>query len=103
MVPEIHSTSFALLVYASAWPSFILPVYAPRKYADGLLLSASLIQDARRHGVGSGHLVSGSCMALSDEKSLVRLGLRSVADLVQRHERNWLVRSSKGHSILQLT
>jgi error-prone DNA polymerase len=53
--PESHAYSFAFLVYASAW----LKVHAPEAFYAGLLAAqpmgfyspASLVADARRHGV----------------------------------------------------
>ncbi len=53
--PESHATSFALLVYISAW----LKHYEPAAFLAGLLnaqpmgfySAAQLVQDARRHGV----------------------------------------------------
>ncbi len=84
--PESHSTSFALLVYASAW----LKCFHPAEYLCAMLNAqpmgfyspASLIQDARRHGVE----VRPPCLKVSAwhclmEDHTVRLGLRSVAGL----------------------
>ena len=53
--PESHATSFALLVYASSW---LKVHYPPEFYACilnaqpmGFYSVATLVQDARRHGV----------------------------------------------------
>ena len=56
--PESHAFSFAHIVYASAW----LKVHHPEHFYAGILASqpmgfyspATLVQDARRHGVGVG-------------------------------------------------
>lgn len=53
--PESHASSFALLVYASAW----LKVYFPAEFAASLVNSqpmgfyspSTIVQDAQRHGV----------------------------------------------------
>ncbi|MEZ4475454.1 MAG: error-prone DNA polymerase [bacterium] len=84
--PESHSTSFALLVYASAW----LKHHHPAEFLCSLLnaqpmgfySASSLIHDAKRHGVE----VRPPCLAQSDWDSLmeagaVRLGLRLVVGL----------------------
>jgi error-prone DNA polymerase len=56
--PESHSVSFAYMVYSSAW----LKYHDPAAFLAGLLDAQpmgfwsphSLVQDARRHGVGGG-------------------------------------------------
>lgn len=82
--PESHAASFALLVYASLW----LKVHHPAVFLVALLNNqpmgfyspATLIQDARRHGVR----VRPVCVVESEVDSRVlgdrevRLGLRSV-------------------------
>ncbi|MCA9547406.1 MAG: error-prone DNA polymerase, partial [Myxococcales bacterium] len=84
--PESHSTSFALLVYASCW----LKHRHPAEFLCAMLNAqplgfyspAALIHDAKRHGVQ----VRPPCLARSDwrttmEGAAVRLGLRQVAGL----------------------
>ena len=82
--PESHAISFALIAYASAW----LKVHRPAAFYAALLNNqpmgfyspASLVQDARRHGVK----VLPVCVQLSDERcrvesdAAIRLGLASV-------------------------
>jgi len=91
--PESHAISFALIAYASAW----LKVHRPAAFYAALLnnqpmgfySAASLIQDARRHGVKT----LPACVLASDERcsvetdGVIRLGLRSVHGLrtVQIH------------------
>lgn len=85
--PESHASSFALLVYVSAW----LKRHHPAAFLCGLLNSqpmgfyspAMLIQDARRHGV----VVLPPDVTASDwdsrlaEAGAVRLGLREIGGL----------------------
>ena len=82
--PESHAISFALIAYASAW----LKVHRPAAFYAGLLNNqpmgfyspASLVQDARRHGVQTLPV----CVHLSGEKcevidgKTIRLGFASV-------------------------
>jgi len=86
--PESHSTSFALLVYASSW----LKRYHPAAFTAALLNSqpmgfygpSQLITDARRHGVDVRPIdVSFSewdCTLETDDKQqpALRLGLRLI-------------------------
>jgi error-prone DNA polymerase len=85
--PESHAISFALLAYASVW----LKAHRPAAFLAALLnnqpmgfySAATLVQDARRHGVKT----LPACIVLSDEKcrvdadDTVRLGLLSVHGL----------------------
>ncbi len=84
--PESHSTSFALLVYASAW----LKCFYPAEFLCALINAqpmgfysiSSLIKDAQRHGVS----VLPPCLHRSEwlaqfEGDEVRLGLRQVNGL----------------------
>jgi error-prone DNA polymerase len=87
--PESHAISFAYLVYASAW----LKRYYPAAFTAALLRCqpmgfyspASLISDARRHGVE----VRGVDVNLSSDlatlegagEPVIRLGLRGVRNL----------------------
>ena len=85
--PESHSISFALLAYASTW----LKVHRPAEFLACLLnhqpmgfySPATLVQDARRHGVS----VRPVCVARShwvstvEENNAVRLGLIQVSGL----------------------
>ncbi|MEZ4437317.1 MAG: error-prone DNA polymerase, partial [bacterium] len=87
--PESHSTSFALLVYASAW----LKCFYPAEFLVALLNAqpmgfyspGTLVKDAQRHGVG----VLPPCLRDSAwlcrmEGQRVRLGLRLVTGLGPR-------------------
>jgi len=85
--PESHAISFALLAYASAW----LKVHRPAAFYIALLNNqpmgfyspASLVQDARRHGIR----VLPVCVVQSDAQGrvesdeMVRLGLLSIKGL----------------------
>ena len=85
--PESHAISFALLVYASAW----LRVHRPAAFYTALINNqpmgfysvASLVQDARRHGIS----VLPVCLHRSEEKcevigdTTLRLGFASVQGL----------------------
>jgi error-prone DNA polymerase len=85
--PESHAISFALIAYASAW----LKVHRPAAFHASLLNNqpmgfysrASLVQDARRHGVRSLPV----CVVTSDQlsrvidKGSVRLGFNCVKGL----------------------
>lgn len=85
--PESHAISFALIAYSSAW----LKVHRPAAFYVGLLNNqpmgfyspASLIQDAKRHGIKALPVcveVSGpKCEVVSD--TAIRLGLASVHGL----------------------
>jgi error-prone DNA polymerase len=91
--PESHAISFAYLVYASAW----LKRYYPAAFTAALLRAqpmgfyspASLIGDARRHGVHvRGVDVNASAAAATLEKPetpagqpVIRLGLATVRNL----------------------
>ena len=85
--PESHAISFALLVYASAW----LKVHRPAAFHASLLncqpmgfySPASLVQDARRHGIATLPVcVQVSAEHCSVERDdAVRLGLSSVRGL----------------------
>lgn len=77
--PESHSFSFAHIVYASSW----LKVHAPEHFYAAILASqpmgfyspATLVQDARRHGVRvvgpsvNDSLVDASVQRVSEEES----------------------------------
>jgi error-prone DNA polymerase len=85
--PESHSVSFAYLVYASAW----LKLRHPAAFLAGLLNSqpmgfyspASLVADARRHGVVVRGVDVNASRADADLEpdGAVRLGLSSVRSL----------------------
>lgn len=92
--PESHSSSFALLVYASAW----LKVHYPAELAAALINSqpmgfyspSTLLQDAQRHGVellpidvnASGWDCACVRLGRADKKTTaIRLGLRLVSGL----------------------
>jgi len=82
--PESHAISFALIAYASAW----LKVHRPAEFYAALLncqpmgfySPATLIQDARRHGID----VRPACIARSqagctvESDTAIRIGLASV-------------------------
>jgi error-prone DNA polymerase len=85
--PESHAISFALIAYASAW----LKVHRPAAFYAGLLNNqpmgfyspASLVQDARRHGIKTLPVCVQTsfveCRVESDDT--LRLGLGSVRGL----------------------
>ena len=87
--PESHATSFALLVYISAW----LKHYEPAAFLAGLLnaqpmgfySAAQLVQDARRHGVEvhppDVQRSAWETVLEEDAPSSVRLGLRQIKGL----------------------
>ena len=88
--PESHAISFAYLVYASAW----LKCYYPAAFTAALLRNqpmgfyspATLITDARRHGVEvSGVDINASdalaTLELMTGRPGIRLGLSSVRNL----------------------
>ncbi|HZP61095.1 MAG TPA: error-prone DNA polymerase [Opitutaceae bacterium] len=82
--PESHAISFALLAYATAW----MKVHRPAAFFAALLNNqpmgfyspATLVQDARRHGIRT----LPACVVLSEEKcrvesdDTIRLGLTSI-------------------------
>ncbi|MDQ1746347.1 MAG: error-prone polymerase [Frankiaceae bacterium] len=83
--PESHAVSFAFIVYASAW----LKLYYPAAFLAGLLNAqpmgfyspASLVADARRHGVvvhGPDVNASRAACHVDAVTGAVRLGLSSV-------------------------
>ncbi len=85
--PESHALSFALLVYASSW----LKVHRPAEFYAALLNNqpmgfygpATLVQDARRHGI----TVKPACVQNSqagvsvEADDVIRLGLRQIRGL----------------------
>ena len=84
--PESHSTSFALLVYASSWLKCLYPAEFLCAMLNaqpmGFYSAATLIKDAQRHGVD----VRGPRLQLSEwdttmEGDGVRIGLRWVSGL----------------------
>jgi len=82
--PESHASSFALLVYVSAW----LKRHHPAAFLCGLLNSqpmgfyspSMLIQDARRHGVVvmPPEVTASEFDSLLADETVVRLGLREI-------------------------
>src|SRR5262249_4814668 len=90
--PESHAISFAYLVYASAW----LKCYYPRAFTAALLRAqpmgfyspASLVSDARRHGVEvrSVDVNASAALAALENPTVagqpaIRLGLSDVRNL----------------------
>lgn len=88
--PESHSSSFALLVYASSW----LKVYYPAEFASALINSqpmgfyspSTILQDAQRHGVEllplDVNVSDWDCTCVRDHgKTKLRLGLRLISGL----------------------
>ena len=85
--PESHAISFALLAYASAW----LQVHRPAAFFAGLVNNqpmgfysvATLVQDARRHGLRVLPVClrqsEAACQVIDD--ATIRLGLRAVKGL----------------------
>ncbi|HWA87960.1 MAG TPA: error-prone DNA polymerase [Opitutus sp.] len=93
--PESHAISFALLAYASTW----LKVHRPAEFYAGLLNNqpmgfyspATLIQDARRHGLK----VQPVCVLRSRwectvEGDALRVGLRYVCGVQEKRVRTML-------------
>ncbi|WP_153132784.1 error-prone DNA polymerase [Dechloromonas hortensis] len=88
--PESHASSFALLVYVSAW----LKRHHPAAFLCGLLNSqpmgfyspSMLIQDARRHGVQvlPPDVTASDWESRIDERGAVRLGLREISGFSRR-------------------
>ena len=88
--PESHASSFALLVYVSAW----LKRHHPAVFLCGLLNSqpmgfyspSLLIQDARRHGVEvlPPDVTASDWESRIDEHGAVRLGLREISGFSRR-------------------
>jgi len=88
--PESHASSFALLVYVSAW----LKRHHPAAFLCGLLNSqpmgfyspSLLIQDARRHGVQvlPPDVTASDWESRIDEEGAVRLGLREISGFSRR-------------------
>jgi error-prone DNA polymerase len=113
--PEVHSCSFALIAYVSAW----LKCHEPAAFTCGLLNSqpmgfyapAQLVRDARMHGVE----VRPVDVACSDYdcslerdlsgKPVLRLGLRRVKSLSEAGGRRVVEARSSGdyESVQQLT
>lgn len=101
--PESHAFSFAYLVYASAW----LKVHYPEHFYAAILASqpmgfyspASLIEDARRHGVRVlppsveySQVVATPVESSSAGGEVAELDIKAAAPkLVQAHP-NWVVR-----------
>ena len=88
--PESHSASFALLVYASA---YLKHYYAPEFYAAllnaqpmGFYSPATIINDARRHGVRPVDLAHSewNCTLEGVQPPALRIGLRLVHGLGPR-------------------
>ena len=85
--PESHALSFALLAYASTWLKF----HRPAEFYAGLLNNqpmgfyspATLVQDARRHGVSVRPVcvARSHCVSTVEENNAVRLGLIQVSGL----------------------
>jgi error-prone DNA polymerase len=100
--PESHALSFALLAYASTW----LKVHRPAEFFASLLNNqpmgfyspATLIQDARRHGV----VFKPVCVQRSDwpcaveDARTVRLGLRQIKGLREAAARAMLAARGQG-------
>ncbi len=98
--PESHALSFALIAYASAW----LKVHRPAEFYAALLNNqpmgfygpATLVQDARRHGITMRPVcvLASQARAAVEADRVVRLGLEqvrglratSVAELVRQRQ-----------------
>ena len=99
--PESHAISFALLAYASTW----LKAHRPAEFYASLLnnqpmgfySAATLVQDARRHGVK----VAPVCVARSDwdctveDARAIRIGLRYVRGLHEERGRALVARRAE--------
>ena len=88
--PESHAISFAYLVYASAWLKYYYPAAFTaallRNQPMGFYAPASLIADARRHGVSVRGVDVNASDALATLEPMggrpgIRLGLASVRNL----------------------
>jgi len=88
--PESHAISFAYLVYASAWLKYYYPAAFTaallRNQPMGFYAPASLIADARRHGVGVRGVDGNASDALATLEPMggrpgIRLGRASVRNL----------------------
>src|SRR5262249_22395105 len=88
--PESHAASFALLVYVSSW----LKYYYPAAFAASLVNSqpmgfyapAQLVRNAREHGVEIRPIdVSASCWDCTLEDGALRLGMRLIGGLSEKH------------------
>lgn len=102
--PESHASSFALLVYSSAW----LKTHFPGPFACALLNSqplgfyapTTLVRDAQKHGV----TVEDVCVLESDwdskwtSKRTVRLGLRLVKGLSEAGAARLIAARNSGFS-----
>ncbi|MBT41836.1 MAG: error-prone DNA polymerase [Idiomarina sp.] len=107
--PESHSASFANLAYASAW----LKTHYPSAFYTGLLNSlpmgfyspSQLIQDAKRHGVRFLPLDINKSdwdyQWLSDQGSVIRLGLRQISGLSKERLINALQCRDDGFSHIE--
>ncbi|ACB77327.1 DNA polymerase III subunit alpha [Opitutus terrae] len=94
--PESHAISFALLAYASTW----LKVHRPAEFTASLLNNqpmgfyspATLIQDARRHGlkVKAGCVQRSSWECTVEADDTIRIGLRYVKGLREANVRAML-------------
>jgi error-prone DNA polymerase len=100
--PESHSTSFALIVYASCWLKHRYPAEFLCAMLNaqplGFYSPAALIYDARRHGVE----VRPPCLQNSDwrtqmEGDAVRLGLRLVKGLGTQSQRR--LQAAREHGV----
>ncbi len=101
--PESHAFSFAYLVYASAW----LKVFFPEHFYASILASqpmgfyspASLIADARRHGVtclgpSVTYSVEEASVQTADGQELTpdQIEVEFPADRLMRTHPNWVIR-----------
>jgi error-prone DNA polymerase len=95
--PESHAISFALLAYASTW----LKAHRPAEFLASLLNNqpmgfyspATLVQDARRHGVKIRpvSVVHSDWSCTVEAADTVRLGLSYVRGLQEEHGRTLVV------------
>jgi len=99
--PESHAASFALIAYASAY----LKAHHPAAFSCALLNSwpmgfyhpATLVQDARRHGVCVRPIdVTRSAWRCTIEDGAIRIGLRYVAGL--REETGRRIEAERAHA-----
>jgi error-prone DNA polymerase len=106
---ESHSLSFALLVYASSW----IKLHYPAAFLAGLLRAqpmgfyspATLVADARRHGVEVRRpdlMLSGVEAGLEGIPSAVRLGLAAVKSIGTKVAERIVAERERGGAFLDM-
>ena len=108
--PESHAASFALLVYVSAWMKWAYPEVFCAALLNaqpmGFYAPAQLVRDAQDHGVeirpADVNLSDWECTLEPCEKSAnghaVRLGLRQIDGLAEKHVEGIVEKRSRPYS-----